>query len=574
MGRVPKLEKEKVLEAFQDGGANFSNHELVLQRLDGGNYKFELNKTLTDPNSTLTSPKSCVSNIHMLPAETTNENGASTRHESEQTGIEVKYQAPKNVSSVSDGGKNTTECGKMLSSMTEDILPTAYQCSVGHAKMKTGTDKIYDLNSKSEISNSKLFTAMNEKMYDDKCHVPNKSNCLKGETECEKCENPFNDTYVAKKASQAQETLRSNPIQPFSAADYPWEDLMRGTNEQFSSMMNLSNRNNHCFRDTCQKKGNKDFPYYCQGGVAISQFTHTPSGKTILSNTNALGPYSKPNSIPQRESSLLQSSPLSKTEIRKDMFSTPGSCSDNLYLCKDLQTPNIESDESSARRRNSFSPALINVLLEQVLESNDALHVIAEKIQQKQSQGYFSPGCAQTLCQQITEASVKRRRISEDDFSASFQVEQKLNACQSNAAHLDNDYVRNHRDINRPTACVSLLLLNDGVETSPRCLRHDRNNVHKRGDHSTMAFTSGKPLSESSKNELPQESVMLSSGVVSSSLASEEEESKTQGIKNILDGIALGMNILNRLKPEHREKIRQYKLGKVSVRTIVCPVCM
>lgn len=561
MGRVPKLEKEKVLEAYQDGGANFSNHELVLQRLDGGSYKFELNKTLTDTNSTLTIPKTSVSNIHMLNAETTNEKDISTRHESKQTGTELKYQTSNHRSSVSDGGK-TIECSKMLTNITEDILPAAYQRSVCHAKMKTGTD---DLNSRSKISNSKFFTPMNEKIYDDKCHIPNQrtSSCMKGETDSEKCENPFNDTYVVKKVCQDQETLRSEPIQQFSAADYPWENLMRGTNEQFRTMMNLSNENNHCLGNTRQEKDNATFPYYCQSGIALSQFAHTPSRKLILSNTNALEPYSKPHS-------LLQSSPLSKTEIHKDEFSTPGTCSDNLYLCKNLQASNIVSDDSSPRRRSSFSPALINVLLEQVLESNDAVHVIAEKIQQKQKQGYFSPSCAQTLCQHISEASVKRRRISEDDFSASFQVEQKLNACQSSAAHLDNDFVRNHQDINRPI--TSLMPLNDGVEAGPSCRRQCGNYAHKSSDHSTMAVTSGKPLLESSKNEVPQENVMVSSGVVSSSLASEEEESKSQEIKNILDGIAIGMNILNRLKPEHREKIRQYKLGKVSVRTIVCSV--
>lgn len=56
-----------------------------------------------------------------------------------------------------------------------------------------------------------------------------------------------------------------------------------------------------------------------------------------------------------------------------------------------------------------------------------------------------------------------------------------------------------------------------------------------------------------------------SNDLVTSTELDEEEDANLQILKGLLDGLNLGMKILFRYKPEHREKRKLYLSGKVTL---------
>lgn len=564
MGRVPKVEKDKVLEAFQDGGANFSNHELVLQKLDGGQYKFELNKTLPGTASTVSPSKDVVSDISSPDTGTRAQDLSPRSAASESTN--VCQTSTKTDSSVSVGSTITTK-GPQKSAENVEEGVSNLRFLGGGKKVETDT---LGFNSSCKVTPPNYFTALNEntkKKYP--CLNHSENSCFKGNTESEVCDNPFNDKYVVKAVSYDRENAERKLLHSNSMTDQPWQNVLHGTSEKFRSKLCLSPQNNHCSSNTTLKGPDKMLPYTCPEAASSYHLQHISKDNEIFQRTNSFKTIdSNYNSF--RGSSVHQSASV----CRDESHNHSGACCsfETVPLRSSDSQDSQAADEHGLRRRNSFSPALINVLLEQVLDSNEAVHVIAEKIQQKQRQGNFSESCAQTLCQHISELSAKRRRLSENDYIGSCQIEQNLNSVEPYTARMETDCDRH--DLNRPTTFASFQPVSHVDKVSQKCMS-DVSQVHNSDEHKSfgrlnpvVSRSCGAQLPQRVKTEQPQDRAVVSSGIVSSSLTSEEDETKIKEIKRTIDGIAIAMRILNRLKPEHREKIRQYKEGKLNIRVM------
>jgi hypothetical protein len=219
---------------------------------------------------------------------------------------------------------------------------------------------------------------------------------------------------------------------------------------------------------------------------------------------------------------------------------------------------------------------LINVLLEQVLDSQESIHVITERIHQKHQQGNLSPLVAQNLSQRLSElsASNKRRKLSDESMNSPCPENRSRNLeCYDhvktntiNELHPPPVLSLGHQDY-----CENAANNKESKQQNERIYRNhqaDHSHVHCHHVHSDSCGMCSFNMATNVPKYEDITGAPVSTGTVSSTSLSIEEENKQQQIRDTLDGINIAMRILNRLKAEHREKIRQFKLGKV------CCVCV
>ncbi|XP_045216476.2 uncharacterized protein LOC123566440 [Mercenaria mercenaria] len=515
MGRIPKVEKDKVLEAFHDGVSHFSNHELIVQQTNGRNYKFELNKTDATTNATCTSTKDQTSN--------------TTTPVAVVTGIGIGGDKEKYEEKAAGGISFEAEpYNAKASGITEKFKD--------HPIGRTSNiDLPHDINTwsliKETINAQNPFTEVSDNVRGkfssfDEMEISD----IKVAVQSEKCDNPFNDKYLNMGSSNSRELQQRIP----QVAQQRLDDqrLVHDVNESFHKF---------CFSEPVVNSFEGTTPEY----QTVMPFNH--QGASSMSNRYTSGSSQPPNpstsyqygiTIPRKNKIEDKQTGIASTRIAT------------------LEQDSSNDEDQGPRRRVNFSPALINVLLEQVLESHESVNVIAEKLHQKHQQGNFRQLLAQNISQRLSEMSTKRRRYSDDPLHSPLP--------DNNVK--DNHCLENKAKCQESTSDVSL---DDNYRIySPKETKHDCTcspNQHGHCDLPTCRKCSSYTTTVSPKygNEQPT----CNRRVSSSSLPIEEEE-KLKQIRNTLDGISIAMHILNRLKAEHREKVHQHQLGKIQMRVM------
>lgn len=516
MGRIPKVEKDKVLEAFHDGGSHYSNHELVVQQTDRGNYRFDLNKTIASTKTTCTTSND-FSHCFTSPVSVTTGNEIISVQETGKDDI-VNINAIKSASLIED----VSEIGNDTEVLIEQ----------NDIKSAQTTDNMHThLNSTplpEAIDTEAIFKTERNKAYDH--YFPDNqlsSSHLFDEIPSEKCENPFNDKFQNMTAVRNNELKQEHTTVP---RQFPSEERMKAVDEAFNEfslskivMNSLSNKGTGCDTDSSKMVNQRQ-----KNGVRPYQFEAAGQTEGKLEGVlNACGDRIRPGT------SLNQLTPNHSTT--------------------NSQKGAAGQSKDECMKKKSFSPTLINVLLEQVLDSEESVNVITERLQQERQQGNLSQNFAQNLSQRISELSAakKRRRYSDDCPYPEIRKMECLEKDTKNHELVPPDHCNNHHNHHHPHH------------------QADHSHVHCHQIHAdackkccSPTLATNDPISADLIG-IKSALTPVGQGTVSSPSLSMEEEVKLQQARNTLDGINIAMKILNRLKAEHREKIRQFKLGKV-----------
>ncbi|XP_060574682.1 uncharacterized protein LOC132732305 [Ruditapes philippinarum] len=553
MGRIPKVEKDKVLEAFHDGGSHYSNHELVVQQTDGGNYRFDLNKTVRaskTTNTPLNKSPSC----------------SSTQVTSVSTGNDVVY-GPKSCGDAIVNETNVTPAS--LIDKTDDIgnnIEGLKEQPVENVSSQNiNKDTVFDNIKSIPLEDSPaMFKTEGDNTFGQ--YFPGNQTTISTSIDnvpSERCENPFNDKYH--NVSFGKNNLHQHRKSNVSQQMLNDQRFVQNMNESF---------NNFSFSESAMNPFKGKATGYSKVYSNVDNPIHESDGLNLIGQRqgNDIRPFQ--NDITnQMEENIEGVSNIREGNFRADTSSVVQNLSHSLLSSPKLKE---ESEEECLRRRKSFSPTLINVLLEQVLDSQESIHVITERIHQKHQQGNLSQLVAQNLSQRLSElsASNKRRKLSDESMNS---------PCPENRSrkHECLDHVkRNTLNDLHPPPVLSLGYQNyfenaaNNKESNQQneCIyrnhQADHSHVHCHHVHSdSCGMCNFNVATNVPKNGYVTEAP-VSTGTVSSSSLSMEEENKQQQVRNTLDGINIAMRILNRLKAEHREKIRQFKLGKIYIRVM------
>lgn len=569
MGRIPNTEKEKVLEVFHQGGSDFSSHELLVKQTDNGNYSFKLNPTNAASVSTSSPP---LDSKPEIPTQLSTQNTSST-----ETGATKCELLPPKVEFPND--RNFKDCHYKVheSSHGEPVINT----DLAHAHNSHALGHLHHGFNNSQHDGPPVKKPKTE--YDslsDETHFDDSSsfvNCVLENFPVSSC-NPNTETATERNLmsglqdqpnrSFTESTQTTHCGNPFSDG---FESLPRSC-RSYAGDKHVNFKKNQTWGPrnipiSSQETGLEHCSDFAEGAHSDSSLASLDSGfvHDFSITSRATVKQSFRGHAQARKSSSDLSSDLEVNNIVKDDNSgllsrsvsfSPSGCSDSSNSSRrEFQSPG---------KRSCFSPALVNVLLEQVLDSNNGVNVIAEKIKEKLKQGNLGQGFVENLSKRMNEVSTKRQ-LAEAGFSPPGEHCRAKHESdlffQNSSADVDEFLreIEKRRDLHYATSGRGL-----SERGSFRQERLTAENVlHGR------KFIADTGRDASQYRPLREEDSPFGGSTgdqVTSSALSAEEEQKQQEIRLTLDGINLGMKILERLKPEHREKIRQLNLGQIHIR--------
>ncbi|XP_060574680.1 uncharacterized protein LOC132732304 isoform X1 [Ruditapes philippinarum] len=556
MGRIPKVEKDKVLEAFHDGGSHYSNHELVVEQTDGGNYRFDLNKTVTASKTTNTSSNESPS-CSLTPVTSVSK-GNDVGYGLQSCGDAIINGSNVTPASLID---NTDEFGCII----EDIQKQPVKNLSSQAINKDAVfDNVKSIPLEDSVDTPVMFKAEGDNTFGH--HFPGNQTSigtLIDNVPSERCENPFNDKYHnVSFGKNNQHQHRNSNVSQQMLND---QRFVQNMNESF---------NNFSFSESAmnplKSKATGYSKVYSNADNPIDQ----SDGLNLIGQRQGDDIRSFQNDITnQMEDNIERVSNKREGNFRACTSSAVQNLSQSFLGSPKLKE---ESEEECLRRRKSFSPTLINVLLEQVLDSQESIHVITERIHQKHQQGNLSPLVAQNLSQRLSElsASKKRRKLSDESMnspcpenrSRKLECLDHVKTNTINELHPPPVLSLGHQDYFENAA--NNKESNHQNERIYRNHQADHSHVHCHHVHSDSCGMCSFNVATNVRKYEDITGAPISTGTVSSTSLSMEEENKQQQVRNTLDGINIAMRILNRLKAEHREKIRQFKLGKIYIRVM------
>ncbi|WAR03462.1 NR1D1-like protein, partial [Mya arenaria] len=248
-----------------------------------------------------------------------------------------------------------------------------------------------------------------------------------------------------------------------------------------------------------------------------------------------------------------------------------------------------DSNGSGSSKSNPYSPLLIKLLMEQVLETNNGGNVI-EKLKEKlslskldsvtagrvigllkEATGHLvaksdrttsSQNTSHTGSTDLSDSKQERIALFLDDVKSNLPID-KSKRCSHKRKWSDNEMLVSLRDLDMERSVKMHLDGSSGPQPNTP-LSHTHS-------HNTSVTHSSVSLSGQARLVLPT----LSYGnpeVLDNSMSSIEETQvgnlDHERFKNLKDGLNLGVKILFRLKPEHREKLRLYREGKLFLRVL------
>lgn len=245
---------------------------------------------------------------------------------------------------------------------------------------------------------------------------------------------------------------------------------------------------------------------------------------------------------------------------------------------------------SSASQPGRYNPVLIKVLVEQVLESNKGVDIM-EKLKVKLNDSEINQDAAQKLLNLVKQVSSRRRSSADDssvdsghcginnsalaaipedktealarflnDVRNSAMSPQSTNSSGAPVTHPDYHH-RHKRTISEAGLYQSFENLD--MKKSAFSGTHCNKSVSSKKTTMTDLTIPSSPCTQSLDPGLVVRADSCND-IVTSTDTVEEEEVNMQSMKVLLEGLNLGMKILFRYKPEHREKLKMYMSGKVS----------
>lgn len=241
---------------------------------------------------------------------------------------------------------------------------------------------------------------------------------------------------------------------------------------------------------------------------------------------------------------------------------------------------------SSASQPGRYNPVLLKLFIEQVLESNQGNDII-EKLKVKLHESDINQEAAHKLLKLVKQVAT-RRRSSADDSSI------ESGSCVLNNSSLlmipedkSEALARFLKDVQDSAVSPTNQSVISGTSSDSRS-KHKRtiseaglyqsfeNLDMKKSAMSLSGSLSSKRTSVKTLGSFRSDShepvsactevtgADSSNNLVSSTESEEEEDANIQMLKVLHDGLNLGVKILFRYKPEHREKRKLYHSGKVT----------
>lgn len=487
MGRIPKTEKNKVLDRFRRGGSDFNKHELIVNATGSGNFDFELKTTSVTTNTHI--PKPITFNSKFVSA-------VSTSMSNVESDTSVTQLGSSNVdinNACSFENSTSTSLVVQEYNSTSDDQFSSFLSRVGLSLQQnlcipnTDSGVTYDDNSsvdKVNVPNDCSTSPVN--VTGCKQHLPSCSRIrdlfsISANAEEVNCDNPFSDAYCSNNSLLCQ--------QPGDECSFA--KTVQGTMDQKQGFVSRESHGWSSTRPPCDR-----IPSTCTD-VDMSPTDNLSDTSCISLQSNIPGLDSKCTG-PDHDCVIHSTTQHGNVQHR---------------LCGGNDT-----SLGNFKRTHSFSRGLVNVLIEQILKSKGGAQVVCDKIEQ----------------------TIQRGRMDDGQTSKRMKFECGHNiGCSLNNT---NEPVLNSKNV--------VAMIDSG--TTNRTLETDVTSLHKQASlDAPCASRCGCQLAKTRGTNEKE----------SNSSANDDSQQK---IYLNIQGITLGMTILFRLLPEHREKIRQYRLGLVS----------
>ncbi|KAL4227341.1 hypothetical protein ACF0H5_012786 [Mactra antiquata] len=483
MGRIPKTEKNKVLDVFRRGGSDFNKHELIVNPTSSGNFEFDLKTTHV---STISEANviDCVSN----PTSTANCNAAQTCGTFNASNNKVCPHENACKSEVCHVQSNDHNSSDGLSSFLSqvDLSPEQNMCS-----RSLSLDALTHINASipnngRNIDNCPLLRNDCAAMQINNSHNGNnqkpytyfsaQANASSWNSSEANCSNPFSDSFSASTESRSMYKLDDT---------FP----MMNQNVKLKNPGHPVGQDKKCcWRQDSSAKGQ------CSCPLSIAATSPMlPSSEDAIQPRLHHANFVETRPRPGNGHNFM----VSSQQIYNQHNATSG---DNQI---------ISPHSSKHTPSKGISRALVNVLMEEIVNSKGGIQLMYEKIGQKVQDEKFN--------EIVTPKRLKIDTFHERSYHCGI-----------------NDKTTNSRFNNETTHADSQ---NDVENMEVSCSDH--------------ALDDGTPGQDNK-------------GIVQSS----KKEKQDQKIYLNIQGITLGMTILFKHCPEHREKIRQYRLGLIDLRIL------
>jgi len=304
------------------------------------------------------------------------------------------------------------------------------------------------------------------------------------------------------------------------------------------------------------------------------------SDRSLEQSYNRLPQYTRLDSVPAPKLGL--SLPNMKTYTGQTCTSVPSS--PDIRSCA---TPSsVTSHEgSSASQTGRYNPILIKMLIEQVLESNQGVDIM-DKVRNKLNDPDVNQEAAQKLLNLVNKVST-RRGSSGDDSSiesgscglsnsalalipedktqalARFLKDVSSSPISPKSGSVLSSASSGHQQKHKRTISeAGLYQCFENLDMKKSAISISESASSKRSSITTLGSPPGMGTIQAVGTEVTRAD--SSNDIVTSTEIEEEDHISAHKMKTMLDGLNLGMKILFRYKPEHREKRRLYNSGKVS----------
>ncbi|XP_052801959.1 uncharacterized protein LOC128232450 isoform X2 [Mya arenaria] len=404
-----------------------------------------------------------------------------------------------------------------------------------------------------------------------------------------------------------------------------FESQSQNNNKHTESAVDLTRKNNHFDSQQDLNSFQGHFPGMNTGSFAVTSVptSHALYTETLdtqsrnLPNTVAdpflspmrlaishsnVSPTKNSRNVWQAKSPCVFTPPSSKMPFQREMLHSPQRENASPFYWPSETTPSVggrsspapstfskDSNGSGSSKSNPYSPLLIKLLMEQVLETNNGGNVI-EKLKEKlslskldsvtagrvigllkEATGHLvaksdrttsSQNTSHTGSTDLSDSKQERIALFLDDVKSNLPID-KSKRCSHKRKWSDNEMLVSLRDLDMERSVKMHLDGSSGPQPNTP-LSHTHS-------HNTSVTHSSVSLSGQARLVLPT----LSYGnpeVLDNSMSSIEETQvgnlDHERFKNLKDGLNLGVKILFRLKPEHREKLRLYREGKLFLRVL------
>lgn len=633
MGRIPKNEKDKVLEAFHEGGSNFNNHELFVQQNDAGNYEFKLKTTNNTTIATCTSAEDSIvdisKQISMTDATKLVCTVKSNTYFNNTTikNTELNMDRPNDFLLIQSHVKQESSLpilGEMTTEQTEHSLKRRFINVSDTLNPSAIKHQTYTWTSQKSITESDIFPVHVPQHLssiiatpEDVVRYPTAVDAITTDTDQKRsrqiiqginntcCDNPFNDRYTLNTqfytqcdekhrkqhmslvmdtpwATEQQESVRNQFSPNILPVELISQTLSRSCRTSFetNNIKNTFSNNENIVPfikkqnvvSLHTKEGSEDIMKYSVPYVSAIDIhkesilkEHSLSGSVHYAGSNTgqasvytaqISPILAIGEIPGISQLLIKQEP--GTSQKEDMGGS------HPY------TTRGEAEVQIVNHRQSFSPTLINVLIGHVLDTSDGAHITDEKIKQQcQQTRHISLRNSQNLSQRMDDIITKRSH-RHSSWQENGVAEKSQNEMNENPFLPDNSITGVGEFLHAIENQKCSENLNDFelvASNNPRA-RDLLYYTEKHGTNARYAYTRTTRVASATKPScfgisIGSANMSAHLPVCTTTIRPADDRLQQQKILLTLDGIGIGMNILNILKQDHREKIRLHKLGQV-----------